>query len=73
MKKLLTGLPASTAPMESAITLTTEKKDGKTSRTLTVELSESGALKGAAVGALIAGPVGTTVGAVIGAVLGKAD
>lgn len=73
MKKMLPGLPITTAPLESAITITTEEKDGVTSKTLTVKLSASGATKGAAIGMGVAGVQGAAVGAVIGAILGDAD
>jgi hypothetical protein len=73
LKKLITGLPITTSPVDSAITITTEEKDGKTSKTLTVELSKSGAIKGAAIGGMVAGPAGAAAGALLGAVLGKSD
>ncbi|MNS95724.1 hypothetical protein D3C72_1299940 [compost metagenome] len=59
--------------MESAITVTKEKKEGKTSTTITVELSKSGAAKGAAIGGMVAGGAGAAAGAVLGALLGKPD
>lgn len=58
MKKMLQGIPTTTTPLESAITITTEEKDGVTSKTVTVELSTSGATKGAAIGLGVAGSDG---------------
>lgn len=73
MKSLLTGLPATTVPMDSAIKITKEEKDGKSSTTLTVELSKKGAMKGAAIGGMIGGAQGAAAGAIIGALTGEPD
>lgn len=73
LKNFLTGLPLTTAPAESAIKITKEEKDGKSSTTFAVQLSKKGALKGAAIGGTIAGAPGAAAGAIIGALIDEAD